>query len=522
MSPAADRSPSPPSLDIQRFRRVYLGPLVALLLALKLVVAVVWLGMTLPIRWDLSFPEAAVVARAVDVARGERPYHDWRDWPHAFAPYGPLTYYPAGWVARVFPGGDIVQRTRLIGRVQSHLGVLGLVILSVALLRRLGMRWPWALAGVAAALSWESLFGYVVSFRPDAPQVFFSLLALTIAAGGEGRNRGRAFLALAALFVSLWFKATSWGMVAALSFWLWRSCGATQASIRLGLFVLAGLIPVLLLNFFWEGRLLLNLIGSLDNGIDAGNFGSIFRRMPMEVWFILLFGAGVAGAQWTRAPMESPAFLLAIGTLCSIGATLVSTLKVGADVNYYLEPFILCGVWTVYGVWRLWEFPEGQKANGAMPMIALRREIPLTILLLPFLLLVSGRSLITARDSVSGLRQWWVEAPIMEHVRGIEGPVLTVYPCLALVGKGDAGVLDHFQYRVLADRGLLNRSELLGRVRTRYFEAIVIEGTLERPAQEYFLPEFHGALLENYEVSVVYGVQTVLTRRRPASPLPTA
>jgi hypothetical protein len=521
MSPSAEPT-SQTTLDIQRFRRVYLGPLVALLLALKVAVAVVWLGMTLPIHWDLSFPEGAVVARAADAARGDRPYHDWRDWPHAFAPYGPLTYYTAGWIARTVPGEDLVARTRLIGRLQSHLAVLGIVLLSVGLLRRLGLPWRWALLGVTAALGWESLFAYAVSFRPDAPQVFFSLLAIYIAAGGDGRDPKRAILALGALFVALWFKATSWGMAAALAFWLWRSCGATQASIRLGLFVLAGLIPVLILNFFWQGRLLLNLIGSLDNGMDPGNYASIFARMPVEVWFVFLLGTGVAGLQWVRASMDTPEFLLAIGTLCSAGATLVTTLKVGADVNYYLEPFILCGVWSVYGVWRLWEFPTHERGSGQVSKIGLRREIPLTILLLPFLLFVSGRSLITARESLSELRRVWGDPPIMTHVRGIEGPVLTVFPCLALVGQGDPGVLDHFQYRVLADRGLLNRSELLGRVRTRYFEAIIIEGTPEQPADAYFFPEFQGALLENYEISAVYGGQTVLKRQRPASPLPTA
>jgi hypothetical protein len=520
MSPSAEPQASPP-LDIQRFRRVYLGPLVALLLALKVAVAVVWLGMTLPIPWDLSFPEAAVVARAADVARGDGPYHDWRDWPHAFAPYGPLTYYSAGLVARAIGGDDVVSRTRLMGRLQSQAALMGIVLLSVAMLRRLGAPWPWALAGVSAALGWESLFAYAVSFRPDAPQVFFALLALYIAAGGDGRDGRRAFFALAALFIALWFKATSWGIAATLAFWLWRSCGATRASIRLGLFVLAGLIPVLILNVFWQGRLLLNLIGSLDNGIDAGNFRFIFSKFPVQAWFIFFLGGGIAAVQWMRASMDSPQFLLAMGTLCSVAATVASSLKVGADMNYYIEPFILCGVWAVYGVWRLWAIPEAIGRGREAQLMAVRREIPLTILLLPFLLFISARSLLDARSDLRSVRDLWREPPIMGHVRGVEGPVLSVFPCLGLVGEGDPGVLDHFQYRVLAQRGLLNRSELLGRLRTRYFDAIIIEGTPERPGENYFLPEFQSAVIENYEVSVVYGGQTVLTRRRPAVPLPT-
>ncbi len=513
-SPTEEAPPQP--LDIQKFRRLYFGPFVSLLIFLKVAVALIWLGMTLPIQWDLSFPEAAVVARALDVARGETPYHDWVEWPHAFAPYGPLTYYSAGWAARIVGGDDLVGTVRLLGRIQAQLSLLGLLGLSVLLLRRMGVRWTWALFGVGAALGWESLFAYAVSFRPDAPQVFFSILALYIATGGGGAGRGRSALSLGAMFISFWFKATSWGILAALVFWLWRGCGPGRATLRLSIFALAGLIPAIALDVHWDGRLFQNLVGSLDNGADLGNFAGIFLKVPLSGWFILLFGGANAFLHWLRSPMDSPLFLLALATMSSLAATLLATLKVGADVNYYLEPFILCGVWVVFAVWELWELPASEVQQSERPKLELQREIPLTVLLMPFLLYVCGASLMGAIDDIRDQKDLWNEPAIIARLESIEGPILSTFPCLVLDADREPGILDHFQYRVLADRGLLKRSELLNRLRTKEFGAVVIEGSGSGLSEAYFLPEFEQALFENYSISETYGAAILFLQPRPS------
>jgi hypothetical protein len=375
----------------------------------------------------------------------------------------------------------------------------------VLILRRMGVRWTWALFGVGAALGWESLFAYAVSFRPDAPQVFFSVLALYIAAGGTGAGRRRATLALGAMFISFWFKATSWGILAALVFWLWRGCGPLRASLRLSIFALLGMIPAIMLDVHWGGRLFQNLVGSLDNGVDLGNFAGIFLKVPLSGWFILLFGCANAFLHWLRSPMESPTFLLALATMSSLAATLLATLKVGADVNYYLEPFVLCGVWVVFAVWELWELPADTVQQSERPRMELQREIPLTVLLMPFLLYVCGGSLMGALDDIRDQHDLWKEPSIVTRVRSVDGPILSTFPCLALASDGPPSILDHFQYRVLADRGLLKRSELLNRIRSREFDAVIIEGSETGLAEPYFLPEFEEELFENYSISMTYG-----------------
>src|SRR5690242_15935341 len=107
---------------------------------LRLAVLCVWLGMIVPEHPDLSFPEGALVGRALDVARGESPYHDWRLWPHAFAPYPPLAYYPAGWAARALAGPAPAPHTvYMVGRSFSLLAMLGVFTLIYLFGRRLGL-----------------------------------------------------------------------------------------------------------------------------------------------------------------------------------------------------------------------------------------------------------------------------------------------------------------------------------------------------------------------------------------------
>lgn len=498
---------SPPPFTITQLRTRYLGPLVAFLLAVRVLAAFAWIGTTLPVTWDLSFPEAAIVARAVDVAEGDTPYHDWRIWPHEFAPYGPLTYYSAGWLALPGEHDSIENHVRSLGRIQSQLSLFGILCLGVAILRRLGVgRW-WALLAAPAIISWESLFAYCASFRPDAPQVFFSLFALAIAMGGPPTKRSRCVAVLACLYLSLWFKATSWGIIATIVFWLWRGAGSRRAFLWLSGFALSGLIPVLILNNLWDGNLLLNMVGSLDNGGDIGNFRDIARKIQIEGWLVFFLGVGVSAVSWSKSSLDSPMFLFSTATLLTLLGTLAATLKVGADINYYLELYALCGIGVVYAVHRLWNLSPDDQAMAPGANLALRREIPLTILLLPFLVYQSGMRLLSTRDDIESNVARWKTPPVIEQIEKYQGEVLSVFPCVGLAAPGPEAILDHYQYRVLAERGLLDKHELLNRVRRKQFSAIVIEGTLERLPEKFFTDGFARELRENYRSAQDYNGQ---------------
>src|SRR5262245_11915078 len=112
--------------------------LILILLFLKALAGIVRLSALVNYPMDITFPEGAVVARAWDVAQGRGPYHDWRKWPHAFSPYGPLTYFPVGWVSRI-TGTAHPREIFAVGRIQSMLALAGVIITIWFLCATLGL-----------------------------------------------------------------------------------------------------------------------------------------------------------------------------------------------------------------------------------------------------------------------------------------------------------------------------------------------------------------------------------------------
>src|SRR5690349_21183605 len=127
----------------------YFGPLVAGLLVARVAALYFATALFIPIRTDITFPEGALVARAMDAAQGRPVYQDWRQWPHAFAPYPPLAYYPAGWIARAAGAAHDPAALYAIGRSISLAALIGIFIMVYLLGRRLGLSRGWSLAGAS-------------------------------------------------------------------------------------------------------------------------------------------------------------------------------------------------------------------------------------------------------------------------------------------------------------------------------------------------------------------------------------
>jgi hypothetical protein len=89
----------------------------------RLLFAAALICLALPGLWDNSYPEGALAARAWDAARGLPVYQDWREWPHAFAPYSPLTYYLPAWAGVGFGMNEL----RWSPRIRREDGLLRLV-----------------------------------------------------------------------------------------------------------------------------------------------------------------------------------------------------------------------------------------------------------------------------------------------------------------------------------------------------------------------------------------------------------
>lgn len=490
-------------------RRRIVGPLVIIVAALLTMLRLLEYGMVSVSHIDLSFPEGAVTARALDVAAGDSPYSDWREWPHGFAPYGPLTYYPVGWAARMFRGDDGAPSGRsvyLLGRAQSFLSLAGIILLLFILTRTAGGSIASGFLASCLFLSWEWLMAFLVSYRPDAATTFFSVLAVAMALSGPAKG-WRLAGALAALYVAMWFKPVSWATLAVLLVWIARHRGARSAGILGGLFGLAGLLPALALNGIMDGRLFHNMLGSMDNGVDLLRPAEIFGLIPHPFQLLLVCGVVIALCEW-KARMKSGEGLLDLALMLSVIVAALQTLKAGSHTNYYVEAHVF-SVLVVVRKLVFWWREEGGTARAA-----LTREVILAaavVLLAAFPL----------RDAALSFPRTWkmfgytrTPPPIAARLARLQGPVLCENPFLALTHPQAPGILDYKHYQIMVERGKVDKEQLLDRLRRREFVAVEVSvSSLRNPETpqsaenqpRMYCPEFWTVLFEHYIIRERYG-----------------
>jgi hypothetical protein len=456
------------------------------------------LMLLLPVRFDLSFPEGAVIARVIDVAEGRTPYTDWREWPHAFAPYGPLTYYPPGWLARAAPGIDAVMDYYRFGRVHSLIFLMGVWALLVGLGRRDSL--PWIVCLIAPGLfsGWRWLQEFAFSFRPDAPQVFFSLLAVWVASGGKARG-SRLAVVMACLMVSFWFKPTSWGVAVALWVWTAGGLGRIGASFAWGAFGLAGLAAALGLNALLNGTLVLNMLGVTDVGWDPLRLMWNWREFPPIAAGVLIVAVGGAvhrlrrGGLWQRGDS-----LLPLAFLFSLGFALLQYAKAGADRNYFLEAYAIGCVIAVRALWVV----LGREGRTTEKRV-------LCAVLLLVAVTSAGLGLRGIRDEVDRSRRLSQELPGLDSYRSDGQLVLAYHPYLSLALSGEPSILDAFQYNHLALKNRSLETSLLDRIRDEAFDLIIVPRNAEYLYTSGFIP----LLREHYVEKGLLGPNAVYLPR---------
>ncbi len=443
-------------------------------------------------KMDLTFPEGAVVARAWDVARGFNPYHDWREWPHAFAPYGPLTYYPVGWIARLTDSVDHPKEIFTIGRLQSLACLCGALILIGGIAFKAGLPPAWGMIGAAVFLIWEHVLSFAASYRPDAPQVFLSLLVVWIILGGRG-TLSRIIVALLFLSISMWIKPTSWGIAFACFLWIWRATNRRVFWTAISLFVLLNLGLAVALNWRWSGRLFLNMIGSLDNGWKPSNVLYFYQGELLIPLMILIGGVAFSLHAVIRLAQSEAGLMLYASVLASFAAATLQNLKVGADVNYYLECYALASIAVAQLAFSLWE-----KAK-----ISDRAGVIFLLLFFPLAVYDGVTGLVSIRSDLVAIKRSWASPLIANPIRKIQGAILVGnHPFLALERPSPSTILDFVQYSILVERGRIEDRELIRRLETRNFEAIVMDSEdFNRKKAAWLFPRFKKALFENYRES---------------------
>jgi hypothetical protein len=462
--PTAERGPTFLA-EWTRLRRKWVGPFLLALILANLASGVCWLGARMPARADLSYPEGAEIERAWAVSRGEPAYIDWRQWPHLNAPYGPLMYYPAGLAARWLPGKPTAWRVTLLGRGESLLALLGIGWLIYRLGRRMGLTPAWALAAVTANGSWISLLEYGASYRPDAPVSFLALAALAVMARGRARAPRVAWV-LALLMAAMWYKPTSWGMVAVAALWMREGMGWRRAALWLGAWGATGLGAALALNAYWNGLLLLNVVDNVRIGWTLYFLERLAREIRQPKTWVIVLGAAASWRALRRGAGETERWV-AIGALVTLATNLAMGLKRGSDINYFMTPFPLLALMLTHATARLWR--ESGTSSGAG-----WREALLWGALLPVALFLLMLPLATLREDFTMIVSTWRPSPVAGRLAEVRGPILTTMPFLVLETQSPPVPMDPFGYATLADRGMLDTTALKERIVQGAFAAIVL------------------------------------------------
>jgi hypothetical protein len=459
-------APTPSPLgELARLRRAWIGPFLFVLLLLLLIVTVVWLAASIPVRFDLSSPEGSVVERAWTFSRGGAVYDDWRPWPHTFAPYGPLTYYPVGWLARCLSDLPDPWSVTLLGRGQSLLSLLLAGWLLYRLARRADLTRRWAIVAISANALWSGLLEYCSSYRPDAPVALMSIAALWLIAGGPARPM-RLCGVLAFLMAAMWFKPTAWGMVLVAGLWAARTLGWRRAAAALALWGVTGLGLAWALDALWDGRLLLNLLGGNRQGWSLFYLHKLLGDYrSLHLWAM---GLGAIVAVWTlrRGPADAERWI-ACGALATLAVSLATSLKVGADKNYFMAPFPLLMLTLTIEIGRMW------RAESAVPP-ALREAI-LWCVLLPAIAIPAILGLSRTRHDFTLLRDSWRPLAVSRRIQGADGPILTTRSCFPLQTEWRPTILDAYAYSAYVQRGLIDPRPLEERISHGEFALIVID-----------------------------------------------
>lgn len=448
------------------------------------------------VRRDLpgDYVEGVVLSAQLDVAAGRSPFdpRGWAEPPYRIHLYGPVFYEVAGRILRGLGSPASLAPGRLLSLAGLALALGG----GFALARRMtGPGGGASAVGVLAPLSFLPVLIFTPQNRVDTLAAGLSICGLALAARG-----GRVAPAWAALLfvLALFTKPTALAAPVALFVaYLWqrrrRDAGQLAAAA-----VVLGLAGLAVLQLATGGGFVTAVFGF--NGANPFSLGGLFKAIQVALGQPLLpVAAGLALAGLALGEAEER--LASIYFLLALGLALATVGKVGANVNYFVEPAlaavpVLALGWkrtstSLYGLGLTLAFVAASLAVAA-PRVALeirgraeraRAESTLRPIL-------AGRSVLTM-EITSALR-----AGALPY---LNDP--SIFACLTAAGRFD-------ERRLLAD---LERGEVA---------VVLADADLSEvdPVYSNWSPRVRAAVAQHYELRQVLGRNLYLYLRPEAQP----
>jgi hypothetical protein len=320
---------------VAKCSRGLLWTLLAILLVSALLLQL-HLTSTLDFDGEVLWSDAESLYGLCCARNGETPYHDFSRPPHVVALYGPLFYEVPGTVARLLNTSWIGMI--VCGRIYTYMAWVGIALALYALGRQIGCEPSLAaMAGLmwlAGALAWQ----WAIAYRPDAPALLLSLGALWLY---QRRTSWPALATTTVLLVAAFLHKQTFVAV-------WLAIVAAEATQRrwgraavvFGGWVIAVAAGVMITQALSRGAFLKNAFGAVMLWVS-----------PAQVWMWLrrAFFRGIAAfaGGWLASVMIASDQRLTLLRRCyviSFAIAVVTSIKFGATVNYYLESFAMACV----------------------------------------------------------------------------------------------------------------------------------------------------------------------------------
>jgi hypothetical protein len=411
---------------------------------------------------------------------GESPYHDFSHPPHVVTLYGPLFYTVPGTVARLLNTSWVGMI--VCGRVYNYAAWFGVALMLYALGRQIGCEVSLAvMAGLlwlAGALAWQ----WAIAYRPDAPALLLSLGALWF----YQRNTSRIALIItvALLVMAFLHKQTS---VA-----IWLAIVATEATQRqwgratvvFWGWVIVVAVSVMITQALSRGAFVKNAFGAVMLWVSPAQVWALFRAAIIEG--IAAFAGGWLAVVMTRSDQQLT--LLRRSYAISFALAVAISIKAGANLNYYLEPFAMACVLSAALMHHGTDPAAGKFAQRiAMGWVGLAIVI----------------SAMTLWSRIGHVSEWWRAAIDHRVTRAQQarewdrvtnclgewkGRVLVEDLYLATRQSREMFLLHPRQFEALREAGRFDDTELCRRIAVGGFDAIVANFPLEEKVATRQLP----------------------------------
>lgn len=288
---------------------------------------------------DTTMPESVFALISFEFSSGNEIYKDFREFPFIITPYPPLYYWFLGFSINLFNLNK--ENIFYFGRFVNIFLVFLLGLIFYTYLRKKNISLYSSIFSVLLLLCNFNLFPWAITLRSDIFALFFSILAFIF--------YNNIIFSLIFLIISFFFKPSF--IAFPISFFLFH---LFNKKIKKAIFFITSYLfivfsIIILFNFKTKGMFYLNVFEANLAPLDIKNLRYVFVFFLSHS--ILILSLGLLGIFILKFKN-----ILSMYCIVSLLLSLFSSLKLGSNTNYFLEPLFLFSLASAHSVERLSKF----------------------------------------------------------------------------------------------------------------------------------------------------------------------